>query len=129
VSETAATPPYRFRKLYAWQRAMELAVEADALADRLSALGRFALADQMRRAATSVPANIAEGNGRAHRGEYLRFLGIAKASLAELETLLELAQRRRLLPEDSLAVAFDLASQTGRLLLRLIQSLRIPAKC
>ena len=117
---------YRFRKLIAWQKAMELAVLVDEMADGLRGRDRASLADQMRRAAASIPANIAEGNGRSHRGDYLRFLSIASGSLAELDTLLEFVSRRGLVPRDSLPLAFDLASQTGRLLTRLTQALQKP---
>ena len=74
----------------------------------------------------SIPANIAEGNGRYHRGDYLRFLSIANGSLCELETHIELALRMGLLPPTELASAQDLTAQTARLLTRLIQSLRDP---
>jgi len=103
---------YRFRKLIVWKRSMALAKEV------------HALASQMRRAAMSIPANIAEGNARNSRPDYLRFLAIAAGSLAELETHIELTRELQLLPPDSLTVAQGLLNETGALLTRLTQALR-----
>jgi four helix bundle protein len=81
------------RQLYVWQRAMELATESFEIADQLPATGRRALADQIRRAAASVPANIAEGHGQYYRRAYARHVSIARGSLMELDTHLEIAVR------------------------------------
>ena len=82
-----------YKDLVVWQRAMELT----SLAYRFSLLlppdERFGLTSQLRRAAVSVPANIAEGRQRSTTKDFLRFLSIAAGSLAELETLIELAGR------------------------------------
>lgn len=115
---------YRFRKLIVWQRAMALAKEVHRLNKVMKGRDRAILADQMLRAALSVPANIAEGNGRYHRADYVRFLSIASGSLAELETHLELASQLDLLPPTTLAPVQSLLNDTARLLWRLIQSLR-----
>src|SRR5689334_15063728 len=80
-----------YRELTAWQVAMELVVVAHRVADSLPTTQRFALADQIRRSAISIPANIAEGYGRLHRGDYVRHLSIARGSACELETHLEVA--------------------------------------
>ena len=117
-------PEYRFRKLIVWKRAMALAVEVQKLAGRMRGRDRAALADQMRRAAISIPANIAEGNSRSTRADYLRFLSIAAGSLSELETHLELALQLQLLPPSTLAPAQGLLEETARLLTRLMQALR-----
>jgi four helix bundle protein len=120
---------YGFRKLVVWQRAMRLSVEVYRLARKLPAVERFALADQMRRAAVSIAANIAEGNGRDHRAEYLRFLSIARGSMMELDTHLELAREFGYLSPADLATATSLLSEVRRLLARLTQSLRpLPLK-
>jgi four helix bundle protein len=73
-------------KLEVWQRAMDLMVEVYRLVARLPDYERNGLADQLRRASASIPANIAEGNARAHRLECLHFLSIARGSVAELVT-------------------------------------------
>ena len=116
------------RRLVVWQRAMELAVEARALARRLPAIERFDLASQMRRAASSVPANIAEANGRHHRGDQVRFLSVARGSLMELDTHLEIAVRSGYVREPDLAKARALIDNVSLLLARLSRSVS-PSSC
>jgi len=82
-----------YRELVVWQKAMSLAEAAYAVAGLLPDSERFGLSSQIRRAAISVPSNIAEGHERRSRAEYRRFIAIACGSLAELETQLELANR------------------------------------
>ena len=120
----ARVEEYRFRKLIVWQRAVELAAAVHRGAAAMRGRDRADLADQMRRAALSIPANIAEGNGRRSRADYLRFLGIAAGSLAELESHVELAERLCYLRPDSLSAIKELQDHTARLLTRLIQALR-----
>ena len=79
---------------------------------------------QLTRAAVSIPANIAEAQARHGTGEFLHFLGVARGSLAELETLLTLCRNLDLLTEDSTESALSLCSETGRLLTGLVKSLR-----
>ena len=80
-----------FRDLEVWQRAMDLVKAIYALSSKLPQHERYGLISQLQRAAVSVPANIAEGHARDSTREYLRFIGIAIGSLAELSTLVELA--------------------------------------
>ena len=84
---------------------------------------RFGLATQMRRAAVPVAANIAEGYGRLHRGDYLRHLSIASGSLAELETHLRIAARQELMPAQSSTVFLGHAARVGKMLRTLRRSL------
>jgi four helix bundle protein len=107
------------RRLVVWQRAMELAMEARAFAKRLPANERFDLASQLKRAASSVPANIAEANGRHHRGDQVRFLSVARGSLMELDTHLEIAERSGYAKETDLAKARALIDNISLLLARL----------
>ncbi len=109
--------------LKVWQRAMDLVVEAYRLTKRLPSNERRSLGDQIRRAAVSIPANIAEGNARSHRREYLHYLSIARGSTAELETLLEAAQPVGYLTADELLPAEELLDHVGRMLTRLVSSL------
>jgi four helix bundle protein len=83
----------------------------------------FGLAAQIRRAATSVAANIAEGYGRSRRGEYLNHLSIARGSLKEGETLLAIAERLGYLPASELTRFAELCDFVSRMLTRLRRSL------
>ncbi|HUU13017.1 MAG TPA: four helix bundle protein [Terriglobia bacterium] len=78
----------RFTDLKVWQRSHALALEVYRLTNAFPADERFGLTAQLRRAALSVPTNIAEGSKRQSRQEYARFLNIAEGSLAETEYLL-----------------------------------------
>ena len=75
---------------------------------------RYGLAQQMRRAAVSIPSNIAEGAGRNGPKEYLHFIGVARGSLAELETQMQLAVMLGFTTADH--AAFDFADRVGKLL-------------
>src|ERR1041385_1314174 len=82
-----------YRDLVVWQKAMDVALAVLRLPGGLKHPNLFALADQLRRAAISVPSNVAEGHGRRSRGEYIRYVAIATGSLRELETQLLLLGR------------------------------------
>jgi four helix bundle protein len=113
-----------YRDLDVWKRGIELAIACNALAARLPAVERFALADQLRRAAVSVPANIAEGNGRKYRRSYLYFLSIASGSVAEVDTHLEIIERVGYIPARDLVMAHELVGRVRRMLTMLRRSLR-----
>lgn len=81
------------RGLLVWQRAMDLDIASHRVARRLPSYERYELASQLRRASVSVPSNIAEGYGRIHRGDYVHHLSIARGSLAEVDTLLDVCER------------------------------------
>lgn len=119
-----AMTPRSYRDLEVWQRSMGLAETVWRLSGRFPAQERYGMTSQLRRAATSVPANIAEGAERNATGEYLQFLGIASGSLAETETFLLLAGRLGLLPSDRVKDTLDQAATIGRLLHGLKRSLR-----
>src|SRR5688572_4306376 len=85
-----------FRNLYVWKSSVELAVRIIVLSDRLVARRRFAIADQLVRAAISVPSNIAEGQGRSTTRDRRHYLVQARGSLYELETQLEIITLARL---------------------------------
>ncbi|MBR2085469.1 MAG: four helix bundle protein [Muribaculaceae bacterium] len=82
-----------FRDLIVWQKAMDLAVEVYAIVKFLPKEETYALSDQIRRAVISVPSNIAEGQGRITSKEFIRFLSMARGSLGELSTQIELCER------------------------------------
>jgi four helix bundle protein len=121
---TTTSPVLSYRDLKVWERSVDLTVECHALAKRLSRKSAGALAGQLERAAISIPSNIAEGNGRRTRADYLRHLSVANGSLLELETQLVLLERMELLGSGDLARAFQLASEVGRLLNGLIRKLK-----
>ena len=81
-----------YRNLIVWQKAMRLVTLVYAEISAFPPNERFALADQLKRSAVSVPSNIAEGNGRATNRDYAHFLAMARGSLYETMTQLEIAQ-------------------------------------
>src|SRR5262245_40474625 len=105
VRNTSQRPIRSYRDLAVWQFGMDLVVASYSIAKTLPAIERFELAAQIRRASVSVPANIAEGYGRRHRGEYLHHLYIANGSLKELETELILTERLGYTTTESLTKA------------------------
>jgi len=84
---------HSYKDLVVWQRAMQLVVEVYELTGYFPKEENYILTSQMRRAAISIPSNIAEGRYRGTRKEFLQFIRIAYASGAELETQIELAKR------------------------------------
>ena len=112
-----------YRDLETWQKAMELVESAYRLARKLPGEEKFGLKSQMQRAAVSVPANIAEGHGRKHCKEFLRYLAIARGSLMELETHVLIAQRLGYVAQEDLAATLDLTGTVGRPLNGLIRAL------
>jgi four helix bundle protein len=88
---TAEAKPRHYKDLLIWQRGMGLAKMVYQITARFPAEERYGLTSQLRRAAVSVPSNIAEGQARRGTGEFLQFLSIAEGSLAELETQLLLS--------------------------------------
>ena len=83
---------------------------------------RFRLCDQLGRAVVSIPSNIAEGNGRESKSEYARFLGIARGSLYETETQLEIAKRLGYI--DDISEVLNLTSEIARMLISIMSKLR-----
>lgn len=112
-----------FRQLIVWQKAYELVLEVYKITKAFPKEEMYGLVSQMRRAAVSVPANIAEGYERNHRKEYLQFLYIAKGSLGEVETYLFLAKDLGYLSTDNYLVVEQKRIETARLLKGLIKSL------
>ncbi len=113
-----------FRDLEVWQRAMDLSVEVYELTRDFPREEVFGMASQLRRAAVSIPSNIAEGQGRSGSLEFQQFLGIARGSLCELQTQLEIAQRTGLGNPDRIVQAIKLSHEVGRLLYGLLRSLK-----
>lgn len=112
------------RDLVVWQKAVELAVLIYKAAESLPPKERFGLWSQMTRAASSVPMNIAEGCGRQGAREFANFLSMARGSLAELDTILEVAVRLNYFSRDGLTEIEALADEVGRMLTTLLKRLR-----
>lgn len=117
-----------FRDLRVWQSGMDLVEAIYRLTRDFPAQERYGLTSQMRRAAVSIPSNIAEGHAREHLKEYLHHVSIAQASLAELQTQLEIAARLGYVSTDdvgaSLAKAVMLSKQLYALRNALTKRLR-----
>jgi four helix bundle protein len=106
----------RYQDLTVWQRAVDLALQCYDCTDPFPSHERFGITAQIRRAAVSVPSNIAEGQGRDHRREFLYHLSVARGSLQELETLLVIAERRHYASGDQLQPIRELSEQVSRML-------------
>ena len=117
-------PIRSYRDLRVWQKAVDLAVDCYRLSRRLPHSEMYGLSSQIQRSATSIPANIAEGHGRKHLGDYLHHLSMANGSLMELETHLMIAARLMFLNSDDLKPAFLQTAEVGRMLSGLISKLQ-----
>ncbi|MDP9360244.1 MAG: four helix bundle protein [Acidobacteriota bacterium] len=111
-----------YRDLFAWQKAIALAQHIYELTDSFPRKEMFGLTSQLRRAAVSVPSNIAEGNGRISRGEWQQFLGYARGSLLEVETELTVSNRVKLISDSQLNAALGRCTEVGRLLNGLLRA-------
>jgi four helix bundle protein len=106
--------PKPHQRLELWQQSILLVKEVYAATARFPKEELFGLVSQMRRAATSIPSNIAEGAARNGDKEYLYFLSIARGSLSELDTPIQIAQMLEYLPKEHPLPEF--ADRVGRLL-------------
>jgi len=112
-----------FRELTVWQRSVELVAEVYILTKKFPKEEMFGLTSQMRRAAASIPANIAEGYARKHRREYVQFLRIAFGSGAELESHIAVAQKLEFLGISDSKRVESLLDETMRMLNKFIATL------
>ena len=103
------------RKLIAWQRARQLVKECYALSRAFPQDERYGLTSQLRRAAVSVAANIAEGYGRWHRREFINFLSMSNGSACEVETYLFLAVDLEFVAADAVRAPLDLVDEVGKI--------------
>ena len=112
-----------YRDLVVWQQAMDLAVSIYETTKAWPKDELYGLTSQVRRAATSVPANIAEGYGRENRGSYQQFLRIAQGSLKELETHILIAERVGITSSSAVKPLLTNSESVGKLLRLLIRKL------
>lgn len=113
-----------YQDLLVWQKAMDYVEICYKLARQFPKEEIFGLSSQLKRAAVSVPSNIAEGQGRMSRGEYIHFLGIAQGSLRESETQIILATRLKYISIEQEKIALSKSKEVGILLGKLIRALK-----
>ena len=116
-------PINSYRDLRVWQDSMELVENCYVLTRNFPREEMFGLTSQIRRAATSIPANIAEGYGRENSGNYIQFLRVAQGSLKELETHLLISQRINLGAPSMIEPMLGRCDALGRMLRTLIKSI------
>ena len=112
-----------YRELTVWQKSIDLTVNVYALTRRFPAAEKYGITSQMRRAAASIPANIAEGQARRTTGEFLQSLGVARGSLAEVETFVILCERLRLIDATESANLSSNCAEINKMLHALMKSL------
>lgn len=112
-----------YRDLIVWQKSIALARMIYEFSQSLPREELYGLVSQMRRAVVSIPANIAEGQARQSTGEFRQFLGIARGSLAELETLLVLSKELGYATNESVEPLWIACAEISKMLLGLLRSL------
>ena len=112
-----------YRDLIVWQKSFKLALEIYRATKKFPKSELYGLTSQIRRAAFSIPSNIAEGYARKHRAEYVQFVRIAFASGAELETEILIAKEIKLLAPEDFEILDMLLNEVMRMLNRLIKNL------
>jgi len=112
-----------YQQLIAWQKAIALVTEVYSATKSFPRDEIYGLTSQIRRAAVSVPSNIAEGQGRATRGEFVQFLGYARGSLCEVEIQIVIAANLHYIAPDIRERLSDRITELGRILNGLIASL------
>ena len=109
-------PVQSYRDLLVWQKSMALAKAIYQITAAFPSEEKFGLISQMRRAAVSVPSNIAEGQARNTTGEFVQFISHAEGSLAELDTQLTLAVELNFLPTEKASLSLDAVAELRRML-------------
>jgi four helix bundle protein len=113
-----------FHELIVWKKAIALVVETYRLSKAFPKDERFGLTAQIRRAAVSIPSNIAEGHGRHHTREFCRFLSMARGSVKEVESDFAIAEVLQFLTAADLRSARSLSDEVSRMLSGLQRKLR-----
>lgn len=126
---TATKAPLRsYRELVAWQKALALAIEVYSITKGLPHDEIYGLTSQLRRSAVSVPSNIAEGQGRATKGEFIQFLCHARGSLFELETQIVIATKLGYISPESEEGVTAQTTEVARILNGLLTSLGVSSR-
>ena len=121
--ESQRTRIRSYRELKVWQRSMDLTVRTYEFTGQFPSEEKYGLISQMRRAASSVPANIAEGQARRSTKEFLQMLGIARGSLAELETFVTLSERLGLIRSETSDSLLEDCAEINRMMNGLMRTL------
>jgi four helix bundle protein len=116
-------PLTHYRQLIVWQKGVALVTQAYRLTAEFPKTELYGLTSQIRRSAASIPANIAEGQGRCSRGEFKQFLGHARGSLYELETHILVAGNLGYMPQSDGIRLIEMIHEIGRMLNGLLKSL------
>src|SRR5262245_11303473 len=123
MPKSTSTRIESYRDLDAWRLAMEIVIEIYGVTRRFPAEERFGLIAQLRRAAVSVPSNIAEGHSRLGTGEFRRFVAIARGSVAEVETQIAVAMALGFLHANEIASVSPELDRLSKMLWGLYRSL------
>ena len=115
---------HTFRKLLIWQKSMDLVTDIYKEVKIFPSDELYALTSQIKRSATSIPSNIAEGYGREGLKDYLRFLNIALSSLFELQTQIEIAYNLKFLKEDNFNKLYENTREIERMLTSFIKKIK-----
>ena len=113
-----------YKDLVVWQKAIDLTVEVYRLMKKMPKEELYGLTNQLKRAVVSIPSNIAEGSARFSTKDYLRFLFMARGSVAEVETQLFICVQLDYLTQEDIDTALSLLNETGRMLNSMITKLR-----
>jgi four helix bundle protein len=113
-----------YQDLKVWQAAMDIAVECYKATAGFPEIERYGLTNQIRRAASSIAANIAEGHGRESTGAFIQFCRIAQGSLKELETHILLSERLGYLGGDTANALLGKTGEIGKMMRSMIRSLQ-----
>lgn len=112
-----------YRDLIIWQKSMDLVEEIYKITSFLPNEEKFGLSLQLKRAAVSIPSNIAEGFERNTTKDYIKFLSIAKASRAEVETQLLICQRLKFVNEEITKNTFELFDEIKRMIIAMFKNI------
>jgi four helix bundle protein len=120
MSPGSTKKPIRdYQDLLVWQKSMDLVAEVYRIVGLLPLNEQYGLSSQLRRAAVSVPANIAEGFGRWHKKEFVRFLLVANGSVKELETHLLISVRLGFLKQEAIEKAVQMGKEVSKMIFAL----------
>src|SRR5271167_4356127 len=126
--ESAHAKISSYKDLVVWKKSMALVTEVYAATARFPREESFGLTSQLRRSAVSVPSNIAEGQGRATKGEFVQFLAHARGSLFELETQVLIAGELGYLPSECQGRLGEKVQEIARILNGLLTSLGVSSR-